>query len=82
MKKICELIAVAIFKVDTVLYKTFGFVSSFRRDTWKLQGRRLQGALDREHDRRDRANSLFGHNYTTKKALEVYFQCDVDLVDW
>lgn len=82
MKKICELIAVAIFKVDTVLYKTFGFVSSFRRDAWKLQGRRLQQDLDREHSRRDQANSIFGHDYTTKQALEVYFKDEVDLKEW
>ena len=42
MKKIFELIAVAIFKVDTVLYKTFGFVSSFRSQSWARQSRRLQ----------------------------------------
>lgn len=70
--KAINLIAVAIFKVDTVLYKTFGFVSPFRRDAWARQGRRLQRDLDREHSRRDLVNSLYGHNYTTKKALEVY----------
>lgn len=72
MKKIFKLIAVAVFKVDTVLYKTFGFVSPFRRDAWARQGRRLQRDLDREHAKRDLVNSLYGHNYTTKQALEVY----------
>lgn len=82
MKKIFELIAVAIFKVDTVLYKTFGFVSPFRRDAWIRQGKRLQRDLDREHSQRDQVNSIFGHNYTTKKALEVYRQDEVDLMEW
>ena len=71
MKKICDLIAVVIFKVDTALYKTFGIVSSFRRDTWKLQGKRLQRDLDREHSMRDRLNALNGTNYTTKQALAL-----------
>jgi len=82
MKKICELIAIAIFKVDTVLYKTFGFVSSFRSQSWARQSKRLQQDLDREHSRRDQVNSIFGHDYTTKQALEVYFKDEVDLVDW
>jgi hypothetical protein len=71
MKKIFELIAVAIFKVDTVLYKTFGFVSSFRRKSWVRQSKRLQRDLDREHSMRDHVNSLYGHNYTTKQALAL-----------
>lgn len=70
--KAINLIAVAVFKIDNVLYKTFGFVSPFRRDAWARQGRRLQRDLDREHSRRDLVNSLYGHNYTTKQALEVY----------
>lgn len=82
MKKIFELIAVAIFKVDTVLYKTFGFVSSFRSQSWARQSRRLQQDLDREHSRRDLVNSLYGHNYATKQALEIYFKDEVDLKEW
>ena len=82
MKKICDLIAVAILKIDTVLYKTLGVVSSFRRDAWTRQGKRLQRDLDREHSQRDHVNSLFGHNYTTKKALEVYRRDEVDLMEW
>ena len=69
MKKICDLIAVAIFKVDTVLYKTFGIVSSFRRNAWARQGKRLQRDLDHEHSMRDHLNALHGTSYTTKQAL-------------
>lgn len=71
MKKIYELIAVAIFKVDTVLYKTFGFVSSFRSQSWARQGRRLQRDLDREHSMRDYLNAINGTSYTTKQALAL-----------
>lgn len=71
MKKIFELIAVAIFKVDTVLYKTFGLVSPFRRDAWARQGRRLQRDLDREHSMRDHLNAIYGTSYTTKQALAL-----------
>lgn len=71
MKKICDLISFIIFKVDTVLYKTFGIVSSFRRDAWKLQGRRLQVELDAEHARRDHLNALHGTSYTTKRAIAL-----------
>ena len=71
MKKIYELIAVAIFKVDTVLYKTFGFVSSFRSQSWTRQSKRLQRDLDREHSLRDHLNALNGTSYTTKQALAL-----------
>lgn len=71
MKKICDLIAVAIFKVDTVLYKTFGFVSSFRRQSWARRGIRLQQDLDREHSQRDYLNALYDTSYTTKQALAL-----------
>ena len=71
MKKICDLIAVAIFKVDTVLYKTFGIVSSFRSQSWTRQRRRLQQDLDREHSKRDYLNALKGTSYTTKQALAL-----------
>lgn len=71
MKKICDLIAVAIFKVDTALYKTFGVVSSFRRNAWDRRGKRLQQDLDREHSRRDHLNALHGTSYTTKQALAL-----------
>ncbi len=70
MKKIFELIAVAIFKIDNVLYKTFGFVSPFRRDAWTRQSKRLQKALDSEHSLRDHLNAIYGTSYTTKQALE------------
>lgn len=82
MKKICELISLVIFKIDNALYKTLGVVSSFRRDAWTRQGKRLQRDLDREHSMRDHLNAIFGHNYTTKKALEVYRQDEVDLMEW
>ena len=72
MKKICKLIAVAIFKVDTALYKTFGFVSSFRKQSWARRSEKLQRALDREHFQRDSVNTAFKKDYTTKRALEVF----------
>ena len=71
MKKIFELLAVAIFEVDTVLYKTLGFVSSFRRKSWVRQGKRLQRDLDREHSTRDHLNAAHGTSYTTAQALAL-----------
>ena len=71
MKKIFELIAVVIFKVDTVLYKTFGIVSHFRRQSWERQGKRLQQDLDREHSQRDYLNALYDTSYTTRQALAL-----------
>lgn len=32
--KAINFIFLVIFKIDNVLYKTFGFVSPFRRDSW------------------------------------------------
>ena len=60
-----------IVRVDTVLYKTFGIVSSFRRNAWARQGKGLQKDLDREHFKRDHLNALKGTSYTTKQALAL-----------
>lgn len=71
MENICNLISLVIFKVDTVLYKTFGIVSSFRRNAWTRQGKGLQKDLDGEHSMRDHLNALHGTSYTTKQALAL-----------
>ena len=71
MEKICNLVSLVVFRVDTVLYKTFGIVSSFRRNAWARQGKRLQRELDREHFKRDHLNALKGTSYTTKQALAL-----------
>ena len=67
MQKIFRLIV----RVDTVLYKAFGIVSSFRRNAWTRCGRGLQKDLDGEHSKRDHLNALKGTNYTTKQALAL-----------
>lgn len=69
--KAINFISLVIFKADTVLYKTFGFVSSFRRQSWVRQSKRLQEDLDREHAKRDLANAIYGTSYTTKQALAL-----------
>lgn len=69
--KAINLISLVIFKADTVLYKTFGFVSSFRRQSWVRQSKRLQEDLDREHAKRDYLNDFYDTNYTTKQALAL-----------
>ena len=71
MKKICDLISLVIFKIDNALYKTLGFVSSYRKHAWTRAGKRLQRDLDREHSMRDRLNALNGTSYTTKQALAL-----------
>lgn len=71
MEKICNLISLVIFKIDTVLYRTLGFVSSFRRQSWVRQGKGLQKDLDGEHSMRDHLNALHGTSYTTKQALAL-----------
>lgn len=71
MEKILNIMAVAIFRIDNVLYKTFGFVSPFRRQSWAISGKRLQEELDHEHSMRDRLNDFYGTDYTTKQALAL-----------
>lgn len=71
MNKILSITALLVFKIDTVLYKTFGIVSTLRRQSWRRQGKRLQCDLDCEHYRRDRLNALHGTWYTTKQALAL-----------
>lgn len=71
MERILEHLAVAIFRLDNALYKTFGFVSPFREQSWTLSGKRLQEELDHEHSMRDRLNNFYGTDYTTKQALAL-----------
>lgn len=71
MDKIIELTAVVVSKVDNVLYKTFGLVSPFRKESWAIDGERLQQQLSWEHARRDRLNWFYGTDYTTKQALAL-----------
>ena len=71
MEKILNIMAVAIFRIDNALYKTFGFVSPFRRQSWTISGKRLQEDLDHEHSMRDRLNDFYGADYTTKQALAL-----------
>lgn len=69
--KAINFIFLVIFKIDNVLYKTFGFVGSFRRQSWARQGKRLQEDLDSEHSLRDHLNAIYGTSYTTKQALAL-----------
>lgn len=71
MERILNIMAVAIFRIDNVLYKTFGFVSPFREKSWAISGKRLQEDLDHEHSMRDRLNDFYGTDYTTKQALAL-----------
>ena len=71
MEKIFKLIAVVIFRIDNMLYKTFGLVSPFRRNSWARRAKKLQQDLDREHSMRDHLNALNGTSYTTKQALAL-----------
>ena len=70
--KAINLISLVIFKIDNVLYKTLGIVSSYRKHAWALSGKRLQRDLDREHSMRDHLNALNGTSYTTKQALTLW----------
>lgn len=71
MERVINLIAIVIFKIDNALYKTFGFVSPFREQSWALSGKRLQEELDHEHSMRDRLNDFYGTDYTTRQALAL-----------
>ena len=72
MDKIINTLSLVIFRIDTTLYKTLGFVSPLRRQSWVRQGKRLQRDLDRERSRRDYINTLYGTDYTTKQALALW----------
>ena len=66
-----KIIAQVIFKIDAVLYRTLGFVSYFRKQSWVRQSKGLQRALDSEHSLRDHLNAHHGTCYTTKQALAL-----------
>lgn len=74
MKKITEklisIIAYAIAKVDTYLYRHFGYVSKTRRRIWQRNAIKIQMALNREHRLADSYNILNDTDYCTKKVMK------------
>lgn len=64
------LIYMLYWAIDSVLYKTFGYITPLRKEAHKQQARRLQNDLDAQHYARDRYNKINGTDYTTRKALK------------
>lgn len=69
-KSISTILMTAIYKIDTFIYKKFGFVSMFRRETWETQAERIQKKLNYEHELAEEFNKKHNTCYTTKKALQ------------
>ena len=73
MKKIADFILSTIVHtlvgIDNVLYRTFGYVSCFRRHKWNKQAGEIQVSLNYQHSRRDRFNKINGTNWTTKRVM-------------
>lgn len=69
-KSISTILMTAIYKIDTFIYKKFGLVSMFRRETWETQAKRIQEKLNYEHELAEEFNRKHNTCYTTKKALQ------------
>ena len=72
MEKIINAVSRVIFGVDNLLYNTIGIVTPFRRAYWRRRANKNQRELDREHSIKNHINAIYGSNYTTKKAVEIY----------
>lgn len=57
-----------LWRLDTFLFNTFGWVSPLREGVWQRRAKRLQAELNRQHFIRD----TYGEGYTTLQALERY----------
>jgi len=66
-----KVIAWPIYKIDTLLYKWFGFVSPTRREYWDRRAIQIQMDLASEHTLARINNERHNTVYTTKKALEL-----------
>jgi len=71
MKHIFNAICWCLYKADTFLYNTFGYVSAIRRQVWEQQAESLQEELDTQHKKKDYNNFLHGTDFTTKQALKL-----------
>ena len=60
-----------IVKFDIFLYKKFGVVSVLRKWYWRKSAQSIQVELDKQHEKRDKFNSLLGVDYTTKRVMEI-----------
>ena len=69
-RAISNFLMAAFYKVDTYLYKRFGFISSVRKEHWKHQAESIQKRLDVEHELSEMYNQREGTFYTTKGALD------------
>ena len=72
MEKNINAVSRIIFRIDTFLYNTIGIVTPFRRAYWRRSANKIQRSLDREHSIKNHINAIYGSNYTTKKAIEIY----------
>lgn len=57
-----------LWRLDTLIFRTFGWASPLHEGVWKRKAKRIQAELDRQHFIRD----TYGEGYTTKQALERY----------
>ena len=60
-----------IVKFDTFIYKKFNVVTALRKWYWQKSAQSIQVELDKQHEKRDKFNSLLGVDYTTKRVMEI-----------
>lgn len=67
-----DIIANCIVKVDTLLYKKLGIVTSLRKAYWRRKADEIQLQLNTIHAYRNYINNKMKTDYTTKFAIENY----------
>ena len=71
-----KILAYIIFGLDKAIYKAFGVVSPIRRAYWRRKAKKLQRALDYQHDKVAKYNSCAANKMTGRYYVENYGMID------
>lgn len=70
--KTCNILFKVYVKIDNLLYRTLGIVTSVRKMHWENKAEEIQKLLDKERKIKELSNSCFGTDYTTKGAISQW----------
>lgn len=71
-----KILAYVIFGLDKVLYDVLGVVTPIRRAYWRREAKKLQKALDYQHNKVAKYNSYAADKMTGKYYVENYQMID------
>lgn len=71
-----KILAYLVFGFDKVLYNVFGVITPIRRAYWRRRAKKLQKALDYQHNKVAKYNSCSADKMTGRFYVENYGMID------